>query len=158
MRRCEGTSEERSGLNQPTNPPGFRFFRPNPAFVEFFSRNFSEQQKIFQGALARAQKSCMQRTENVIYPENLKFCTPTHPFSLPSAEAPTRGSEPENQPTNPSCVYNPRPITHPRLEVHACTVRTLYLGTTGTRFYRCALPRAAPPSGAERALLYIVGF
>ena len=27
--------------------------------------------------------------------------------SLPSAEAPTRGSEPENQPTNPSCVYQP---------------------------------------------------
>ena len=41
----------------------------------FFSRNFSKQQKIFQGALARAraQKSCMQRAETVIYPENLKF-------------------------------------------------------------------------------------
>ena len=36
VRRCAGTSEERSGLNQPTNPPGFRFFRPNPAFVSFF--------------------------------------------------------------------------------------------------------------------------
>ena len=107
MRRSKGTSEERSGRNQPTNPPGFRFCRPNPAFVAFFSRNFSKKQKIFQGALARAQKSCMQSPETVIHPENLRFCTPTHPFSLPSAEAPTRGSEPENQPTNPSCLYQP---------------------------------------------------
>ena len=38
----------------------------------FFSRNFSKQQKIFQGALARAQNSCMQSAETVIYPENLK--------------------------------------------------------------------------------------
>ena len=49
----------------------------------------------------------MQSPETVIHPENLRFCTPTHPFSLPSAEAPTRGSEPENQPTNPSCLHQP---------------------------------------------------
>ena len=41
MRRCGGTSEERSGLNQPTTPPGFRIFRPNPAFVAFFEFNFT---------------------------------------------------------------------------------------------------------------------
>ena len=64
MRRSKGTSEERSGRNQPTNPPGFRFCRPNPAFVAFFRRNFGKKQKIFQGALPRAQKSCMQTTEN----------------------------------------------------------------------------------------------
>ena len=57
----------------------------------------------------------MQSPETVRYPENVKFCTPTHPFSLPSAEAPTRGSEPENQPTNPSCLYNPRPTNRPRV-------------------------------------------
>ena len=28
-------------------------------------------------------------------------------------EAPTQGSEPENQPTNPSCVYNPWPMHLP---------------------------------------------
>ena len=36
MRKSGRTSEERSVLNQPTKPPGFRFFRPNPAFVAFF--------------------------------------------------------------------------------------------------------------------------
>ena len=59
----------------------------------------------------------MQSRETVIHPENLKFCTPTHPFSLPSAEAPTRGSEPENQPTNPSCLY--QPPAHDLLSVQA---------------------------------------
>ena len=66
-------------MNQPT-PLDADFFDPTLHLYHFFSRNFSKKQKIFQGALARAQKSCTQSPETVIYPENLKFCTPTHPF------------------------------------------------------------------------------
>ena len=101
MRRCARTSEERSGLNQPTNPPGFRFFLPNPVFVKFFSGNFSKKQKSLQGALARAQKSCMQSPETVIYPENLKFYvnatvyySMSHVQICTPANQPTRGPVP----------------------------------------------------------------
>ena len=107
MRRSAGTSEERSGLNQPTNPPWIQIFSTQPCICRICLLGISVKSRKFSRArwLARAQNSCMQSSETVIYTENLKFCTPTHPFSLPSAEAPTRGSEPENQPTNPSCVY-----------------------------------------------------
>ena len=142
---------------QSTNqPPWIQIFSTQPCICRIFSVGISVNNRRFSRA------RCMQSTETVIYPENLKFCTPTHPFSLPSAEAPTRGSEPENQPTNPSCVYNPRPITyswrhrrravHPPPRVLPCDLRSLARQSKGSHAWERPIQYAIqpPPRRASR--------